>query len=83
MSKHSSHHSGSDSRFSKYLLKQISKDLQSLQLWKIQDERQREQKQSERESHLAISNEELRLLKEKDDIINENFKNQRSQKNSR
>jgi len=59
MSRRSSHYSGSDSSSCKNLLKQISKDLQSFQLWRIQEERQREEKGRERESHLAVLEEVL------------------------
>jgi len=74
MSKHSSHHSGNNSSSSKNLFKQISKDLQSLQLWRLQEEKRRDEEKHEIYSHLAVLEEELRMLKEKYDMINEKFK---------
>jgi len=47
-------------------LKQIPQDLQSLQLWRQQDELQREKERIERETHLDVLEEELRLLRKKD-----------------
>jgi len=64
-------------------LKQISKDLQSLQLWRLQDERRRGEGKHEKDSHLAVLEEELRMLKEKDDIINQKFKKSHSHRSSR
>jgi len=54
MSRHSSHHSGSDSISFRKLLKQIFQDLQSLQLWRQQDVLQKEKERIEREAHLVV-----------------------------
>jgi len=69
MSKQTSHLSESDWSSSKSLLKQMPRDLQSLQLRILQHENQIIKEKKERDSHLAILEEELRMIKKRDDYI--------------
>jgi len=69
MSRHSFHHSGNDSSSPIIFLKQISQDLQSLQLRRQQDVLPKENERIERETHIVVLQEELRMLRDKDDFL--------------
>jgi len=69
MSTHSSSYSESDRKSTKSLLKQLAKDFQSLSLRQLQHEAQILEDKKERDSHLLILEEELKLVREKDEYI--------------
>jgi len=63
---HSSSHSESDRKSTKSLLKQLAKDFQSLSLRQLQHEAQILEDKKERDAHLAILEEKLKIDREKD-----------------
>jgi len=67
MACHSSSPSESDRNSIKSLLKQLAKDFQSLSHRQLQHEVQIIEDKKERDAHLAILEEELKIVKEKDD----------------
>ena len=69
MSSHSSSPSESDRKSIKSLLKQLAKDFQSLSHRQIQHEAQILEDKKEMDAHLAILEEELKVVKEKDEYI--------------
>jgi len=69
MSKHTSNLSECDLSSTKSRLKQMAQDIQSLTLRQIQHENQIIKEKKERDSHLAILEEELKLVKERDGYI--------------
>jgi len=75
MSKHTSNLSECDLSSTKSRLKQMAQDIQSLTLRQIQHENQIIKEKKERDSHLAILEEELKLVKERDGYIRKQKKN--------
>jgi len=69
MSSHSSSPSESDRKFIKSLLKELAKDFQSLSHRQLQHEAQIIEDKKERDAQLAILEEELKIVKEKDEYI--------------
>jgi len=69
MSSHSSTPSESDRKSIKSLLKQLVKNFQSLSHRQLQHETQIIEDKKERDAHLAILEEELKIVKEKDEYI--------------
>ena len=69
MSSHSSSPSESDRKSIKSLLKQLAKDFQSLSHRQLQHEAQIIEDKKERDAHLAMLEEELKIVKEKDEYI--------------
>jgi len=65
MSTHSSSHSESDENSTKTLLKQLARDFQSLLLKQLQHEAQVLEEKKERDAHLAILEEELKIVRER------------------
>jgi len=63
MSAHSSHSSESDMKSIKYLLKQLSRDFQSLSHRQLEHEAQLK----ERDAHFALMEKELKMVKERDE----------------
>ena len=66
MSKHTSNLSESDLSYTKSLLKQMDRDIPWLTLRQLQYENQVMEEKKEKDSHLAILEEELKLVREKD-----------------
>jgi len=75
MSTHSSSHSESNRKFTKSLLKQLARDFQSLSLRQLQHEAQNLEEKKERDAHLGILEEELKIVREKDECIRKLKKN--------
>jgi len=69
MSKHSSSHSESDENSTKSLLKQLARDFQSLLIRELQHENQFLEEKKEIDVHIAILEEELKIVREKDVYI--------------
>jgi len=69
MTTHSSSHSENDRKSIKSLLKQLARDFQSLSLRQLQHEAQSLEDRKERDSHLAILEEKLKIVREKDEYI--------------
>jgi len=69
MSKHTSNLSESDLSSTKSILKQMARDIQSLTLRQLQHENQAMEEKKERDSYLTILEEELKLVREKDEYI--------------
>ena len=67
MSMYTSHHNRSDSSSSSKQLKNISQELNSLQLWRQQEVIQKEKEKIERDIRLAILEKELRILRQKEE----------------
>jgi len=65
MSKQTSNLSESDLSSTKSLLKQMAREIQSLTLRQLQYENQAMEEKKERDSHLAILEEDLKLLRKK------------------
>ena len=72
---HSSSHSESDRKSIKSLMKQLARDFQSLSLRQLQHEVQILEDKKERDVHLAILEEELKIVREKDEYIRKLKKN--------
>ena len=66
MSTHSSSYSEWDIKSTKSFLKQLARDFQSLPLRQLQHETQNLEDKKERYAHLAILEEELKIVREKD-----------------
>jgi len=64
---YTSHHNRSDSSSSSKQLKNISQELNSLQLWRQQEVIQKEKEKIERDIRLAILEKELRILRQKEE----------------
>jgi len=69
MSSHSSSPSESDRKSIKTLLKMLAKDFQSLSHRQMQHELQIIEDKKENDAHLAILEEELKVVKEKDEYL--------------
>lgn len=69
MSSNSSSPSESDRKSIKSFLKQLTKDFQSLSHRQLQHEAQIIEDKKERDAHLAILEEKLKIVKEKDEYI--------------
>jgi len=69
MSTHSSSHSESDRKSTKSLLKQLARDFQSLSQRQLQHEAHILEDKKERDAHLAILEEEFKIVMEKDEYI--------------
>jgi len=69
MSTPSPSHSETDRKSKKSLLKQLARDFQSLSLRQLQHAVQIIEDKKERDAHLAILEEELKIVKEKDEYI--------------
>jgi len=82
MSKHTSNLSENDLSSRKHLLKQMARDLQSLQLRELQYENQIIEEKKERDSHLGILKEELKVVKERDEYIKNHKKSHLSSSRS-
>jgi len=70
MTSHSSSSSENDRKSIKSLLKQLARDFQSLSHRQLQHEAQILEDKRERDPHLALLEEELKVVKEKDEYIN-------------
>jgi len=66
MSSHSYSPSESDRKYIKYILKQLAKDFHSLYR-QLQHEAQIKEDKNERDDHFAILEEDLKVVKEKDE----------------
>jgi len=82
MSKHTSNLSESDLSSTKSLLKQMARDIQSFTIRQLQHENPFFGEKKEKDSHLAILEEKLKLVKERDEYIRNHKKSHSSSSRS-